>query len=74
MVRYEDLVETVSVGPDREPHARNLGRWLGAGFTDVCIVQVGSESERFFDLWERGFFPMVAATEIEGVTAPASRA
>ncbi|HEY3724705.1 MAG TPA: TIGR03557 family F420-dependent LLM class oxidoreductase [Acidimicrobiia bacterium] len=67
-VRFEDLADTVSVGPDPDPHVRNLGKWLRAGFTDVCIVQVGRDQDRFFDAWERDLLPLLAATEIDGVT------
>lgn len=73
-VRFEDLAESVSVGPDPGGHARNLGRWLAAGFTDVCIVQIGPDQERFFRHWEDQLLPFLASTEIEGVTGPASRA
>jgi hypothetical protein len=37
-------------------------------FTDLCIVQIGPDQERFFRTWRDELLPLLSATEIEGVT------
>jgi coenzyme F420-dependent glucose-6-phosphate dehydrogenase len=54
----EDMVaEAVVCGPDAEKHVARIREALDAGYTHVCIHQVGPDQEGFFRFYEREVLP-----------------
>ena len=54
----EDMVaEAVICGPDAGRHIEKIRRAEGAGYTHVCVHQVGPEQERFIQFYEREVLP-----------------
>jgi G6PDH family F420-dependent oxidoreductase len=54
----EDAVaEAVICGPDPGPHIEKIRKAEQAGYTHVCVHQVGPEQERFIQFYEREVFP-----------------
>jgi G6PDH family F420-dependent oxidoreductase len=49
-VKPEDVAEAIPCGPDLDKIVESVGEFWQAGFTDVCVVQVGDEGQdRFLD-------------------------
>ena len=57
----DDVAEEVVCGPDAKAHCRAIQKAVDAGYTDICIHQVGSEQEGFFDFYEKRVLPAFAA-------------
>lgn len=56
----EDMVaEAVVCGPDPERHIARIRDAADAGYTHVCIHQVGPDQEGFFGFYEREVLPKV---------------
>lgn len=56
----EDMVaKEVVCGPDRERHLGAIREAAGAGYTHLCIHQVGPDQDGFFDFYEREILPEV---------------
>jgi coenzyme F420-dependent glucose-6-phosphate dehydrogenase len=54
----EDMVaEAVVCGPDADKHRARIREALDAGYTHVCIHQVGPDQEGFFRFYEREVLP-----------------
>jgi G6PDH family F420-dependent oxidoreductase len=47
-VRPEDVAESIPCGPDVEPIAAALEPFWGAGYTDMCLVQIGGDQQEEF--------------------------
>lgn len=57
----EDMVaEVVVCGPDPARHVANLRKAAGAGYTHVCVHQVGPDQEGFLAFYEREVLPALA--------------
>jgi hypothetical protein len=50
-VTRESLVGTLPTGPDPEPYRETLKSYADAGFDEVCVAQIGSRQDEFFDFW-----------------------
>ena len=47
-VRPEDIAEAIPCGPDLDKIVEAVSDFWEAGFTDVCVVQVGDEGQDQF--------------------------
>lgn len=57
-VTADDVAEQVPCGPDVTKHVAAVQRFLEAGFTDVCLVQIGGgDQDAFLDWSERELLP-----------------
>jgi G6PDH family F420-dependent oxidoreductase len=56
-VRPEDVLESVSAGPDAKSHLNGIREFVDAGFGEVAVVQVGDDHEGFLDLWRKEIRP-----------------
>ncbi|SDZ34941.1 F420-dependent oxidoreductase, G6PDH family [Amycolatopsis xylanica] len=56
----EDMVrEMIPCGPDVGRSIEQLGKFADAGFDEVYVQQIGSEQDRFFEVWEKEVLPRV---------------
>jgi G6PDH family F420-dependent oxidoreductase len=63
----EDAVaEAVVCGPDPERHVAAIEKAARAGYTHVCVHQVGSDQEGFFRFYEEQVLPRVSAARQRG--------
>jgi G6PDH family F420-dependent oxidoreductase len=53
------LVERVVCGPDPEPYVEAIARRAAAGFTHVCVQQIGSDQEGFLRFFAEDVRPHV---------------
>ena len=54
----EDMVaEAVTCGPDLDLHLRAIKRYEDAGFDELYIQQLGSDHERFFEVYASEILP-----------------
>jgi hypothetical protein len=59
MVTEDKIGEAVVCGPDPERHIEALVKHADAGYTHVCVHQVGPDQERFLRFYEREVLPRV---------------
>jgi G6PDH family F420-dependent oxidoreductase len=58
----EDMVaDAITCGPDPEPHASAITKFLDAGFDEVYVNQVGPDQEGFFRFYESELRDRLAA-------------
>ena len=50
-VRPEDVGEQLPCGPDVEEHVEKIRPFVDAGFTEVALVQIGSDQQEAFAAW-----------------------
>lgn len=50
-VRPEDVAKAIPCGADVDEVVRAVGRFTGAGFTDVALVYIGGENQASFLRW-----------------------
>jgi coenzyme F420-dependent glucose-6-phosphate dehydrogenase len=53
----DDVVGSTPCGPDVEPYLRLLRAYADAGYTTVCLNQVGPDVEGWFRFWETELEP-----------------
>ncbi|MER5425885.1 hypothetical protein [Streptosporangium roseum] len=58
----EEATASTPCGPDPEVHAQAIREYLDAGFTEVCISQIGEEQDAFFDFYAKEVLPRVPGT------------
>ncbi len=51
LVDEDDMAAAVVCGPDPEVHLAAVRRWVGAGFDDVYVHQVGPDQQAMLDLY-----------------------
>jgi hypothetical protein len=56
-ITEERIAEAVLCGPDPEPHVAALTKADRAGYTHVCVHQVGPDQEGFLRFYEREVLP-----------------
>ncbi|MEW6270746.1 MAG: TIGR03557 family F420-dependent LLM class oxidoreductase [Thermodesulfobacteriota bacterium] len=56
-IREEQVAQAVVCGADPAKHLEKIGEARDAGFTRVCVHQVGPDQERFFAFYEREVLP-----------------
>lgn len=61
MVTEDEIAQTVLCGPDPGRHVAALQQHAEAGYTHVCVHQVGPDQEGFFRFYEREVLPRVTA-------------
>jgi G6PDH family F420-dependent oxidoreductase len=57
LVTEEMVAESVPCGPDIAPHLETIREFEQAGFDELYIQQIGSDHERFFELYAREILP-----------------
>jgi coenzyme F420-dependent glucose-6-phosphate dehydrogenase len=57
MLDEDDVAATVVCGPDAGRHVEAIEEFLGAGYEEVYVHQVGPNQEGFFDFYEREVIP-----------------
>jgi G6PDH family F420-dependent oxidoreductase len=57
LVSEEMVAEAVPCGPDIELHLRAIRNYQDAGFDELYIQQIGSEQERFFEVYANEILP-----------------
>ncbi len=60
MVTEDAIAEAIVCGPDAELHARRIDEYLDAGFTHVCLHQVGKDQQGFMAFFEKELAPRYA--------------
>ncbi len=50
-VSIDDVAQQISCGPDVEEHVEAIRPFIDAGFTEVALVQIGSEQQAGFIEW-----------------------
>jgi G6PDH family F420-dependent oxidoreductase len=61
-VRTDDISDAISCGPDVGEHVKAVQKFVGAGFTDVAVVQIGGDTQPdFLDWAERELVPALRA-------------
>jgi coenzyme F420-dependent glucose-6-phosphate dehydrogenase len=53
----DQVVETVSCGPDPDVHIENARKFIDAGYTHIWFHQIGPDQEGFFSFFEREVLP-----------------
>jgi G6PDH family F420-dependent oxidoreductase len=61
LIREDMVAETVPCGPDLERHADAIQRYADAGFDELYIQQIGSQQERFFEVYAQEILPRFQA-------------
>ena len=56
-IRETDVAEHVICGPDAKRHVDEIRKAARAGYTHVCVHQVGSDQEGFFRFYEQEVLP-----------------
>lgn len=56
-VREEDVLKSVSAGPDPKTHIDAIREFTDAGLEEVAVVQVGDDHEGFLEVWEKEIRP-----------------
>jgi coenzyme F420-dependent glucose-6-phosphate dehydrogenase len=57
MVAEEDVMESVSCGPDPEVHVESLKKFADAGFDHLAVHQIGPDQDGFFNFYEKEVLP-----------------
>jgi G6PDH family F420-dependent oxidoreductase len=52
-VRPEDVASSITCGPDTDKHVAAIRAYIDAGFTHVCVAQIGREMQEPFLDWAR---------------------
>jgi G6PDH family F420-dependent oxidoreductase len=60
-ITEDEVAEEVVCGPDPKAHLALIRKAIRAGYTDVCIHQIGPEQQGFLDFYERQVLPKLAA-------------
>jgi G6PDH family F420-dependent oxidoreductase len=58
-ISEEQVAEAVVCGPDAEKHVAKIREAERAGYTHVCVHQVGPDQEGFFRFYEREVLPQL---------------
>jgi coenzyme F420-dependent glucose-6-phosphate dehydrogenase len=53
----DDIEGTIPLGPDVEEYLEQLGEYDKAGYTHVCVHQIGSDQKGFLEFAERELIP-----------------
>lgn len=65
-ITEDRIAESVVCGPDPARHIEAIRTAARAGYTHVCVHQVGPDQAGFFDFYERQVLPAVATREKRG--------
>ena len=74
MVSEDQVAEAVVCGPDPARHVDAIRKAERAGYTNVCIHQIGREQEGFIDFYQREVMPALAGGRTAPRRRPAGRA
>lgn len=66
LVSEEMVAEVVPCGPDVELHVQAIERYRDAGFDELYIQQIGSEQERFFEVYADEVLPRFQHAAVGG--------
>ncbi|MFF3071910.1 TIGR03557 family F420-dependent LLM class oxidoreductase [Kitasatospora sp. NPDC057904] len=59
LVSQDMVARAVTCGDDPQVHADRLRSYVGAGFDEVYVGQIGQEQEGFFDFYREQILPLV---------------
>jgi G6PDH family F420-dependent oxidoreductase len=59
-VTEDEVAEEVVCGPDPKLHLAAIRKAIRAGYTDVCVHQIGPEQQGFLDFYQRQVLPKLA--------------
>jgi G6PDH family F420-dependent oxidoreductase len=65
-VRPEDLAETISAGPNPDPHLKAIRKYLDAGFDHIVLTGIGPEQQEFVRFFEKSLKPELAVSQAVG--------
>lgn len=57
LVDEETAVGSTPVGPDPAPYVEHLKKYADAGYTTVCLHQIGPDQQGFLHFWEKELKP-----------------
>ena len=53
----DDLTDSVSLGPDPDAHIEGIRKFMDAGYTHLCIHQIGPDQDGFFEFYRDEVLP-----------------
>jgi G6PDH family F420-dependent oxidoreductase len=53
----DKVTSSIVCSPDPEKHIARIQQYIEAGFTEICVHQVGPEQEAFFEFYRREVLP-----------------
>lgn len=56
-VRPEDLAESITAGPDPEPHLKAIRKYLDAGFDHIVLTGIGPDQKGFTHFFKEALLP-----------------
>jgi G6PDH family F420-dependent oxidoreductase len=56
-VTPEQVGEQIACGPDVNEHVAKIRPFIDAGFTEIALVQIGAEQQRFLEWAEKELLP-----------------
>jgi len=57
MAEPADMEATVACGPDPAKHLEQIKKYADAGYDHICVHQIGSDQDGFFDFYRREILP-----------------
>jgi coenzyme F420-dependent glucose-6-phosphate dehydrogenase len=72
-ITEEQVAENVICGPDPAPHLKAIQKAADAGYTHVCVHQIGPEQEGFLDFYEREVLPKMGGRSARRKASPGTR-
>lgn len=59
LVSEDDLVESITCGPDPGVHAEAISKYVEAGYDEIYIAQVGEDQHGFLDFFSKELRPIL---------------
>ncbi|MDQ4064780.1 MAG: TIGR03557 family F420-dependent LLM class oxidoreductase [Actinomycetota bacterium] len=53
----DEVAESVSLGPDPEKHIEGIRKFADAGYTHICVHQIGPDQDGFFEFYADQVLP-----------------
>lgn len=70
LISEDTVAENVVCGPDADEHVAKIREAEQAGYTHVCVHQIGPDQEGFFRFYEREVLPRLAGKRRLAAVAP----
>lgn len=62
-VRPEDLAESITAGPDPEPHIKAIRKYLDAGFDHIVLTAIGPDQAGFTKFFTKALLPELGVNQ-----------
>ncbi|MDQ3962438.1 MAG: TIGR03557 family F420-dependent LLM class oxidoreductase [Actinomycetota bacterium] len=59
-IEADDLTDSVSLGPDPDAHIEGIRKFADAGYTHICVHQIGPDQEGFFEFYRDQVLPKLS--------------